>query len=140
VALLYAIIAAVGFGVFMAFEKQASTHLNELFGAILVSAVAALIGMLIFIPQIKGSQLVSSGKGWLLIGVAGLGAFIIDYFSLLAYAKGLSISLGGPIIIGGGIAVAVLVGLFLGEKITLLTGLGFQLVISGASILAAAGK
>jgi drug/metabolite transporter (DMT)-like permease len=45
------------------------------------------------------------------------------------------ISIGGPIIIGGSIVVVTLMGLFLGERMTLLKALSILMIVSGASIL-----
>ena len=45
------------------------------------------------------------------------------------------ISIGGPIIIGGSIVVVTLMGLFLGEKMTLLKAGAILMIVCGASIL-----
>jgi multidrug transporter EmrE-like cation transporter len=59
---------------------------------------------------------------------------------LKSYGTGLTVSVAGPIIIGGSIAVAAIIGLFLGESLTLMKVLGLILVIGGASILAMHGN
>lgn len=64
----------------------------------------------------------------------------IDYFALKAYSSGISISVVGPIIIGGSIAVASIIGFFLGDSVTLLKILGLLLVVGGSAILVSFGK
>jgi len=78
----------------------------------------------------------SDSRGILFVVLAGVFAFVIDYFALKAYGSGLSISIAGPIIIGGSIAVATLVGFLIGDSITWIKILGVTMVIVGASILA----
>ncbi|MEA2097478.1 MAG: hypothetical protein U9P70_00120 [Patescibacteria group bacterium] len=72
--------------------------------------------------------------------LAGVCALAIDYFALKAYGSGLAISVAGPIIIGGSIAVAVLIGFFLGESITAVKIIGLLFVIVGSGILAIVSK
>ncbi|MBI3384613.1 hypothetical protein HY030_00260 [Candidatus Gottesmanbacteria bacterium] len=72
--------------------------------------------------------------------MAGICALGIDYFALRTYSSGLSISIGGPIIIGGSIAVASVVGFLLGDSLTFLKILGLILIIFGSAILASFSK
>jgi transporter family protein len=67
--------------------------------------------------------------------LAGLSVLLADFFILKAYKQGIQISIGGPIIIGGSIVVVTLMGLFLGERMTLLKALSILMIVSGASIL-----
>jgi len=67
--------------------------------------------------------------------LAGLSVLLADFFILKAYKQGVQISVGGPIIIGGSIVVVTLMGLFLGEKMTLLKAVSILMIASGASIL-----
>jgi len=62
---------------------------------------------------------------------------LADFFILKAYKQGVQISVGGPIIIGGSIVVVTMMGLFLGEKMTLLKAVSILMIASGASILGA---
>lgn len=67
--------------------------------------------------------------------LAGACAFAIDYFSLKAYASGLPLSVGAPIIIGCNMALVTVIGLVLGEPISLLKIIAILLIGIGASIL-----
>ncbi len=135
--LIFAIIAALAFGLWTVFHQQASSSINSLFGAILVSFTAVIIGALFLIPRISTTTLFSDPKGIVFAVLAGACAFALDLFVLKAYGSGLPISIGGPIIIGGSVAVAAVIGFFLGESITFAKIGGLILVVAGAAILAA---
>jgi uncharacterized membrane protein len=135
--IIFAIIAAIAFGVWTVFHQQAADKINYLFGAIIVSLTAVVVGLIFLLPKIKTITLFSNPKGILFAVLAGVCALAIDYFALKAYGSGLAISVAGPIIIGGSIAIAVSIGFFLGESITLMKVLGLLFVIIGSGILAA---
>lgn len=133
--ILFAAFAAVAFGFWTVFHKFASTHIDQIFGAIIVSLSAVVVGAIVLIPKLKSIQLVSDSKGVYFAIAAGIMAFLIDYFALTAYSKGLPINIGGPIIIGGSIAVAAVIGFVLGDSITLPKIIGLGLLLAGAVIL-----
>ena len=135
--IFFAIIAAIAFGIWTVFHQQAADKINYLVGAIIVSLTAAILGFLILLPKIKSTTLFSNPKGILFAALAGVCALAIDYFALKAYGSGLAVSVAGPIIIGGSIAIAALIGFFLGESVTLMKVLGLLFVIIGSGILAA---
>lgn len=131
-----AALAAVSFGLWTIFHKAASPHIDQVLGAIIVSATAVLLGTAILLPRLKAKELVSDPKGILFVALAGVCAFFIDFLALSAYSKGLSITVGGPIIIGGSIAIATIIGFFLGETVEFLKLVALLLIIIGAAILA----
>lgn len=131
----FAILAACAFGLWTVFHQLASPHINQVFGAIVVSLTAVLVGMLFLVPKLNGAPLVTDQKGVYFLILAGVTAFAIDFFALHAYSQGLPITIGGPIIIGGSIAVAAAVGFFLGDALTPLKILGLGLLVAGAVIL-----
>ncbi len=133
--IIFAITAAISLGVWTVFHQLASDKIDYLFGAIVVSFSAVILGVIILLPRIKTTNFFSSPKGILYAVIAGVCALGIDYFALKAYGSGLAISVVGPIIIAGSIAITVLIGLFLGESITLAKALGLLFVIVGAVIL-----
>ena len=132
---IFAIIAAIAFGIWTVFHQRAANHINNLFGAIVVSFTAVVIGLAFLLPRIKVTTLFTNPKGILFAALAGACALAIDFFVLKAYGTGLPISIGGPIIIGGSVAIAALIGFFLGESITTMKLLGLGLVILGSAIL-----
>jgi len=136
---IFAILAAASFGLWTVFHKLASPYINQIFGAILVSLTAAIFGGIIFLFNMKGIQLFSDIRGIIFVVLAGIAAFFIDYLALQAYSKGLSLTVGGPIIIGGSMAVAVMIGLLLGEPLTAIKILGIILIVIGGIVLATLG-
>lgn len=138
--LIFAISAAAFFGLWTVFHQQAAKYINSLFGAIIVSFTAVVLGLIFFIPNIRTAQPLFNYRGLMFAVLAGTCALLIDLFALKAYNSGLQISVGGPIIIGGSIAIASVVGFTLGESVTLMKIAGLILVVAGASILAFFGK
>ena len=138
--IIFSVIAAIAFGLWTVFHQQAADKINYLLGAIIVSLTAVVVGLIFLLPNIKTINFSSNPKGILFVVLAGICALAIDYFALKAYGSGLAISIAGPIIIGGSIAVAVSVGFFLGESITLMKIIGLLFVIIGSGILAIVSK
>lgn len=134
--IIFAIVAAIAFGIWTVFHQQAADKIDYLVGAIIISLTAVVLGLIFLLPKIKTTTLYSNPKGILFAVLAGVCALAIDYFALKAYGSGLAISVTGPIIIGGSIAIAAIIGFFLGESITLMKVLGLLLVIVGSAILA----
>lgn len=135
--IIFAVMTAVSFGAVTIFHQQASPHINPLFGAIVLSLTAVIFGSIILLPQLKGLTLFTDQKGIIFVVLAGLSAFGVDFFALKTYASGIPVSIGGPIIIGGSVAVASVIGLLaLGESISSMKIFGIALVIIGSGILA----
>ena len=137
--ILFAVLTAISFGAWTVFHNQASTHINPIFGAIIVSLTAVIVGSIFLIPQIKNTALFSGQTGIIFAILAGIMAFAIDYFALKTYATGINVSVAGPIIIGGSTAIASIIGFFTGDSITFVKILGLVLVITGAAVLASFG-
>lgn len=131
-----AILAAVSFGLWTVFHKIAAPHINQIFGAVIVSAVAVIVGLLVLAPRFKSTELFNDWRGIFFVMLAGITAFFIDYLALSAYSKGLPVSVGAPVIIGGSIALASVIGFFMGESVNLTKILALILIISGSTILA----
>ncbi len=138
--IMYALLGALVFGLWTVFHQQASKNINNLFGAIIVSITAVIVGgAILFLSKTHQSTLIQNPKGILFAILAGICALGIDYFALKSYSSGLQISLSGPIIIGGSIAIASTIGFFLGDSVTLIKILGLVLIIAGSALLAAQG-
>jgi drug/metabolite transporter (DMT)-like permease len=136
-AVFYAVIAAIAAGFYSYFQRSASPNVNQLFGALVVSAAALTIAALFLVFQLGKIRLFTNPVGmWFLLG-AGAAAFSIDYFTLHAYSRGLPISVGAPIGIAGGVATAVVIGLLLGEQLSFAKLAGIVLVVIGGIVLVA---
>jgi transporter family protein len=131
----FAIMAAASWGLWTVFHKSASTYINAIVGAIIVSTVAVITGFIMLAPKYKHITLFTSWKGILFVVLAGVMAFFLDYFTLSAFNKGLPVSIGGPIIIGGSVVIATVIGFFLGESFTLLKIVALVMLMGGAAIL-----
>ena len=118
------------------FHKLAAPYINQVFGAIVVSLTAVILGCFFLFTKIKDEKLFTDPKGVMYLVAAGLCAFCIDYFALKAYSKGLPITIGGPIIIGGSIAIAIVIGFAMRDTVTLPKIIALLLLTLGASILA----
>ena len=135
--IIFAVLAALASGVWAVSEQLAAKKIDSLVGAIIVSLTAVVLGLIFLLPRIKATQLYSGPKSFLLVMLAGISALAIDYFALKAYSSGLAVSIAGPIIIGGGVAAAAIIGFLMGDSVTWLKLLGILLVVAGSGILAA---
>jgi len=135
--LVFIIICAFGTGFWTVFMAAASHRMNAVLGAVLSEFTAVMIGACILLPLVRSSNIQFSSKGILLVVVAGVCVFLVDYFALRAYSRGLAVSIGGPIHIGGSILVTSFIGFGMGEEISLIKICAILMIIVGASILAA---
>src|SRR3989344_1171882 len=129
--IIFAVAASIFFGFWTFFHQQASSKIDYLFGAIIISSTAVAAGLLLLLPRIKSTVLFTNPKGILFAVLSGFCALAIDYFALKSYGSGLAVSVAGPIIISGSVAMAAVIGFFLGESITWIKVLGLVMVIGG---------
>lgn len=134
---MYALICAGSAGLVTILYSAASRHISSSLGAILVTTSALIVGLLFVLPGLRFGALEWSTRGLVLICLAGACAFAFDYFALKAYGSGLPISIGAPIMIGGNITLVTIIGLCMGEPISLLKVFAILLIGIGASILGA---
>ena len=137
---IFALLVAVAAALYAVFARSAAQHVDALFGAILISSTALVSEIVLILPRAGRVRLHTDTRGIVFAVLAGLCAIGIDYLSLRAYASGLRVSVGAPIIIGGGIALATLFGLALGERLDALKAGGVVLVLAGATLLAASNR
>ena len=136
-AIAFAIIAALAGGAYSILQRVAAPRLDQAFGALLISLTAAFVSAIVLVCTRDDRPLYSDASMLPWIGVIGIAAFSIDYFSLQAYSRGLSVSVGSPIFIGISIITASLAGFALGEAVTLTKLLGIGLIVLGAVIVTA---
>ncbi len=137
--IVLAALVAVAAALYSVCARTAGQHVDSLFGAIVISATALVAELSLLIARGGATPLLQSRRGIVFAVLAGFCAVGIDYFTLKAYASGLRITIGAPIIIGGGIACSTLAGLLLGEHMSLARAGGVLLVIGGAVILGVSG-
>lgn len=134
---LTALFAACAMGFYTVFHAAASKLINNVLGAVLASVVAIFFGSIFVIPVLRQGSVAITPKGLFFIALSGICAFSVDYLVLRAFNHGLAVSIGGPIIIGGSIAIATLVGFISGDTISFMKIVGILLILLGASLLAA---
>jgi transporter family protein len=136
-AIAFALIAALAAGAYSILQRVAAPAFNQAFGALVISLTAAFVSAIVLICTRDGRALYTDVSMLPWIGLVGIAAFSIDYFSLQAYSRGLSVSIGSPIFIGISIMTASLAGFTLGEAVTLMKLLGIGLIVLGAVIVTA---
>lgn len=133
---VYALLAGLSMGLWSVFTQRASGGLNQILSATLISVAAVLAGLVFMIVQRQSVSFSLDKSAVLWLSATGLMAFLLDYFGLKAYNAGLPLSLGAPVIVATGIAVAALAGIvFLGESLTPVKFLGLALAIAGVVLL-----
>ena len=128
-------VAAFAAGAYSIFARLAAPAIHQAFGALLIALIAAALSFAVLLATRGDRPLYAEPSVFLYIGLIGAAAFAVDYFSLQAYSRGLSLSVGQPIFIGVAIASASLAGLAMGESVTLTKLAGIILVIAGAIVL-----
>lgn len=134
--ILFAIAAAAFFGLWTVFHQLAAAHVDKIFGAMLVSLTAVILSIPFLLMNWGPAKWSTDPRGIVFLVLAGLCAFGIDFFVLKAYATGLPVSIGGPVVIGGSIAVATIAGFLLGDVISIQKIVGIGFIVAGAVILA----
>ncbi|WP_133272745.1 EamA family transporter [Hymenobacter radiodurans] len=136
--LLLAVITAFCLGLYNFFIKLASGNIHQVAGAVLLQLVAAAVGgfLLLYIKATRQPVSISQ-TGVLYSCLAGLSVGIAEILTFYVFTKGAPASVGTPIIVGGSVAVAAVLGwLVLREQITLGQVLGVGLIVAGVVLLA----
>ena len=130
-------ITAALFGVYSFFIKVSSGHINQIAGALILQAVAALVGgiSLLFL-KFTNSPIEISNKGVFYAILAGLFIGLAEIATFFVFSKGVTLSLGLPIIVAGSVVFGSLLGiLFLKEVLTPIHLLAMLLVVIGIALL-----
>ena len=132
-----AFLTAFLYGAYNFFIKLSSSHINQIAGAVILQLVATLAGgaILLFL-KITGRPIAISGKGTLYAVFAGLCIGLAEIASFFLFSKGVIVSVGTPLIIGGSVVFASILGIaFLKEQLSLVHFLAILLVMGGAVLL-----
>lgn len=134
-----ALFTAAFYGVYNFFIKVASGDIHQIVGAVVLQVVATLLGggVLLYLLA-TGTTLPITGKGLQYAVLAGFFVGLAEIASFYAFSKGLSASVGIPLIVGGTVVVGVLLGaLFLKEHLTILQYVGIVLMVVSVMLLTA---
>jgi transporter family protein len=136
--LIILIITAVFFGFYNFFIKVSAGHIHEILGAVILQAVALLLGgaVLIYL-KVKNLPFENSSRGLLFAVLAGVAVGLAEITSFYAFSKGTPASIGIPVIVGGTVVVGTLLGvLFLKEQLHWQHYTGITLILAGIFIIA----
>ncbi len=136
--ILLALLTATFYGLYNFFIKIASGQIHQIVGAVILQVVAALLGGLVLVYlRVTGASLNISATGARWAVLAGVFVGLAEITSFYVFSRGVSASLGIPVIIGGSVVVGALLGaLFLRESLDLVSLAAIALIVSGVAILA----
>ncbi|MDO7886299.1 hypothetical protein [Hymenobacter cheonanensis] len=117
------------------FIKLAAAHLPPAVGAVVLQLVAAGLGAAWLLRlRLLGQPLSISGKG---LGLAGLSVGLAEILTFVVFKRGVPASVGTPVIVGGSVLLAALLGLVvLREGLSLAQAGGLGLIVAGIGLLA----
>ncbi|PLX27008.1 hypothetical protein C0581_03715 [Candidatus Parcubacteria bacterium] len=136
-----ALFTAFCYGAYNFFIKVSSGHIDQVVGAVVMQGVAFLFGLALLAVSKSVSfsdGLITTRGVWYAVA-AGVFVGLAEVLSFFVFSKGLSISIGLPVIIGGSIVFGVLLGLlFLKEmeSFSFVHALGLVFVLLGVVLLA----
>lgn len=132
-----AIATAFAFGLYNVFIKMGSNRIDQVLGAVVLQLVAVLLGAAyLLILRMGGREIESSPSGLGFAVLAGLSVGIAEILTFYVFSRGAPASLGSPIIMGGSVLVAGIVGVFLlRESLNLYQWAGIAAVVGGIALL-----
>lgn len=120
------------------FIKLAAEHLPPAVGAVVLQLVAAGLGAAWLLRlRLAGQPLSISGRGLALAALAGLSVGLAEILTFVVFKRGVPASVGTPVIVGGSVLLAAVLGLVvLREGLTLAQAGGLGLIVAGIGLLA----
>ena len=120
------------------FIKLAANHLPPAVGAVVLQLVAAGLGAAWLVRlKLQGQPLPVSSRGLGLAALAGLSVGVAEILTFVVFKRGVPASVGTPVIVGGSVLLAALLGLVrLREALTLSQAGGLLLLVVGIALLA----
>ncbi|MDJ0365830.1 EamA family transporter [Hymenobacter sp. H14-R3] len=120
------------------FIKLAADHVPPAVGAVVLQLVAAGLGAgWLLRLKLLGQPLTLSGKGLGLAALAGLSVGLAEILTFVVFKRGVPASVGTPVIVGGSVLLAAVLGLVvLRESLSLAQAGGLVLVVLGIGLLA----
>jgi len=120
------------------FIKLAAEHVPPAVGAVVLQLVAAGLGAAWLVRlHLLGQPLAVSGRGLGLAALAGLSVGLAEILTFVVFSRGVPASVGTPVIVGGSVLLAAVLGLaVLRETLTLSQLGGLGLIVAGIGLLA----
>lgn len=108
----YAILAATSYGFYNFFVKMSAGKLSPTIAIMFLTGTAFIIATIsTLVLKVSGQNLIIARNAILFPILAGLFAGIAEIFYLIMYSKEAPLSIGLPLIMGGTMLVAIILGL-----------------------------
>lgn len=136
-------LAALMFGLYNLFIKLSAGHIHAVVGAVALQLVAALVGLglLVWLRLADGLAIEADARGWSHAVAAGIAIGLVEILTFVVYGRGVAVSVGNPLILGGAVLVTAAAGvLWLRESLSALQVLAIGLVAAGLMLLAWEGR
>ena len=133
-----ALLTALCLALYNFFIKLAANHLPPAVGAVVLQLVAAGLGAAWLLKlKLQGQPLALSGRGLGMAALAGLGVGLAEILTFVVFQRGVPVSVGTPVIVGGSVLLTALLGLVvLREALSLPQLGGLVLIVAGIALLA----
>ncbi len=133
-----ALLTALCLALYNFFIKLASGHLAPAVGAVVLQLVAAALGAAWLLKlKLQGQPITLNGSGLGLAAMAGLGVGLAEILTFVVFQRGVSSSVGTPVIVGGSVLLTALLGLgLLRESLSLAQTGGLVCIVVGIVLLA----
>lgn len=140
---LMLLLTALFYAIYNVFIKISSTAMHPLLGMLMLQAgaIGLGVGALVYVKYFSGIPPVFSQKGVVFGLLAGFFVVCAEATSFYVFSKGVSASIGIPVIIGGSVVISALIGaIFLKEYLTPIQVGAVLLIVTGVIILTNNGK
>ncbi|MCB2410781.1 EamA family transporter [Hymenobacter lucidus] len=136
--LLLALLTALCLALYNFFIKLAADHIPAAVGAVVLQLVAAALGAVWLVRlKLQGQPLPITNKGLVLAALAGLGVGLAEILTFVVFSRGVSSSVGTPVIVGGSVLLTAVLGLVvLREALSWPQALGLVSIVAGIVLLA----
>jgi len=136
--IFFALLSAISFGVYNFLSKLTSEKFNAVFAIVIISGASFAVSLFIaFVMKMNGQTFEYSKTTLWLPALTGVTVVLAEIAYLIAFQKGLALSIGNPLVIGGTTLVAVLLGVFaLGEQLTAIKFFAIGLIFAGLALIA----
>nr|WP_262904752.1 EamA family transporter [Hymenobacter lucidus] len=136
--MLLALLTALCLALYNFFIKLAADHIPAAVGAVVLQLVAAALGAVWLVRlKLQGQPLPITNKGLVLAALAGLGVGLAEILTFVVFSRGVSSSVGTPVIVGGSVLLTAVLGLVvLREALSWPQALGLVSIVAGIVLLA----
>jgi transporter family protein len=128
---------AVLYGLYTFSIKISSEGINQIAGAVILQVVAALLGVVGLVGlMVSKAPILTTARGVWMAVCAGVFVGLAEISTYYVFSRGVPVSVGLPIIVGGTVVTGAVLGLwFLRESLGLIQYAGIGLIVVGAVLL-----